>query len=55
MAWYGWVLVALFVFNASAAIHSIDQPRKPLTRGGAIFIVLADALIVWALLSLGHA
>lgn len=52
MTWYAWVVIAVLVINPLLAIAIIGKPRKPLTSGNAIFGLIGNALIIWAILAL---
>lgn len=45
-------LVLLFTANAIAVIFAIDKPRKPVTRGDAVAVLVINATIIAYLLSL---
>lgn len=52
MPWYAWVLVALFALEALGRVALIDQPRQPITAGGAIAGLVLNGLLIWAVVSL---
>lgn len=45
-----YVLICLLGLNAITTIGMIDQPRKPITHGGAIVSVIVDVVFIILLL-----
>lgn len=47
-----WILVVLFALNSGMNVVNIGQPRKPITNGEAVFVMIANGIIIGYLLSL---
>ena len=52
MSWQQWLLVGFFAFAALANITTIGEPRKPTTPNSAVVALIAQALLIWALVSI---
>ena len=48
MQWYTWTVLALLAWSTVACINSIGKQREPMTASLATWVVITNALIVWA-------
>lgn len=46
-----WLLVALLVLGALSKIALVGERRTPYTRGEAVFSVIWNGALVWAILA----
>jgi hypothetical protein len=51
--WFGWVLLGVWVLSTLTSVGTIGQPRKPLTPGTAVFVVVFNSLLICGLLFVG--
>lgn len=51
MPWQVWVILALFAVNALAVVLKVGAPRKPLTSGDAVAVLVTNGLLAWLLVS----
>lgn len=51
MTWYVWLVVALIAVSSMLTIASIGKPRKPMTSGTAVWVLLVNAALVWAIVA----
>jgi hypothetical protein len=49
MTWFHWLVVALWIIEIAAHIATIDEPRKPRDKGGAIAVLLLNGLLIWGM------
>lgn len=52
MPWYAVVLIGVYVFNAWSTVRQIGEPREQITPKLAAFVVIADGLMIWAIVTL---
>lgn len=48
--WYIWIVLALIAVSTLGSIAYIGKPRPPLAPGTVVGIVIANALIMWAII-----
>lgn len=54
MTWYAWVAIAALALGGALNITSIGKPRRPITPGTALSVVIANGLLIWAIVSLSE-
>lgn len=52
MPWYAWVAIAALALGSALTITSIGKPRRVLTPGIALGVVIANGLLIWVIVSL---
>ena len=52
MVWYAWVVVTTTILSTLLTIGNIGKPREPITPALAVAVVVANSLIVWAVVAL---
>jgi hypothetical protein len=53
MNWFGWFLVAWWAASALFVVGNIGKPSKPTRPSVAVAVVIIDAALIVALLTVG--
>ncbi len=52
MSWIAWVLIGLHALSAISTVAMVGKRREPVTSVAAILSVGANALLIWAVVTL---
>lgn len=52
--WYAYVLIGVMVMSALGTVWSVGKPRRPLTPDTAVFVIVTNALMIWAIVALAE-
>lgn len=52
MPWYAWVAIAALALGSALNVTGIGKPRRPITPGTALSVVIANGLLIWVIVSL---
>lgn len=49
MPWYIWLVVGAIVLSSLLSVAMVGKPRTPSTPTTVVFVLIVNALLVWAI------